>query len=225
MPLSPVKALYSFREFLFASEYEKRLGRTHGSSCGICNTANALVIARSTITSQAVWATITATSYSPLLCNRWALSSNRDQWRITSARNVFPSLTPIVILASIVLLVFPQVGHGVRSSFSAVASNSVPQLLHFACTAEAFQSRCSKSSRFSRVRWGLDTIDSFFCFRGQSPRCESFDQNSSIIGLVPKSTSGNGLPAGPGRWVSRSNPRLWKMVATTSLGAVGRSAG
>jgi hypothetical protein len=50
-------------------------------------------------------------------------------------------------------------------------------------------------------------------------------QNNSVIGLVPESTKANGRPAGPGKVVSRFKPKLWKMVATTSFGAMGRSAG
>jgi hypothetical protein len=50
-------------------------------------------------------------------------------------------------------------------------------------------------------------------------------QNNSVIGFVPESTKANGRPAGPGNWVSKSSPRLLKIVATTSFGATGRSAG
>jgi hypothetical protein len=50
-------------------------------------------------------------------------------------------------------------------------------------------------------------------------------QKSSVIGLVPESTNAKGRPAGPGKVVSRFKPKLWKMVATTSFGATGLSAG
>ena len=48
---------------------------------------------------------------------------------------------------------------------------------------------------------------------------------SSFTGSLPKSTMGKGRPDGPGRWVSRSKPSAWNIVATMSPGETGRSAG
>ena len=76
--------------------------------------------------------------------------------------------------------------------------------------------------RHTRVRWQRSQEDPRLAFLSRErPGYEK----SSRIGLVPKSARGNGRPAGPGRCSSTFRPRLWKIVATTSGGVTGRSAG
>ena len=86
-------------------------------------------------------------------------------------------------------------------------------------SAEPAGERATTAANRTRHRGGVDSAN-----RGNCSDCVA-GQNSSVIGLVPESTKANGRPAGPGRVVSRSKPKLWKIVATTSFGAMGRSAG